>query len=296
MINQSGTTPSRPLNDPAGASGAARSLVSFFVLAYAVSWTCWFAAVGFSHEAQMSLPAAGMLRSTLLLVGTFGPALAALLLTSRVEGQRGLHVLLARMLHGRVDLRWYLFAILYMPAIKLAVALTHRFASGVWPRFGHEGPILIVVAILLSLPVQSGEELGWRGYALPRLAHRLGWPFASLLLGAVWGLWHLPLFFLPGADKYGQSFLVYVVGTIAFSVAITWVYARTHGSLLLTMLMHSAFDQTIGIVSDVLAPGEKPFALGASLPFILTIAFMWIVAAYLLVRMRTLVSPRLRVV
>jgi hypothetical protein len=64
---------------------------------------------------------------------------------------------------------------------------------------------------------------------------------------------------------------------IAFSIAIAWVYARTHGSLLLTMLMHSALDQTIGIVSDVLALGEKPFVPGASLSFVLTIAFMWIV-------------------
>ena len=296
MTNQNGTISSALPQDPALAGSVTRSLVSFFLLTYAVSWTCWLAAVKISHETRTPLAAVGVLRSTLLLVGAFGPALAAVLLTSRADGRRGLYALLARMFQGRVDLRWYLFAILYMPTIKLAVALTHRLASGMWPRFGHEGPILITIAILLSLPMQSGEELGWRGYALPHLACRFGWPFASVVLGAVWGLWHLPLFFLPGADKYGQSFLVYVIGTIAFSVAIAWVYARTHGSLLLTMLLHSAFDQTIGIVSDVLAPGEKPFALGASLSFILTVAFMWIVAVYLLVKMKALVSPRLQVV
>jgi len=296
MTNQDGRTSSRQPDDAAPTGRAMPSLVSFFVLAYAASWTCWLAAEKISSETQPPLPAMGALRSTLLLAGAFGPALAALVLTSRAGGRRGLYALLARMFQGRVDLWWYLFAILYMPAIKLAVALTHHLASGIWPRFGHEGPLLITTAILLSLPVQSGEELGWRGYALPRLASYFGWPFASVLLGAVWALWHLPLFFVPGADKYGQSFLVYAIGTIAFSVAIAWVYARTNGSLLLTMLMHSAFDQTIGIVSDVLAPGEKPFALGASLPFVLTIAFMWIVAAYLLVKMRTLGPPRLQVV
>jgi len=272
-----------------------RSLLKFFLLAYAASWTCWFAAVKISHWTPTSLPAPGFLRSTLLLVGAFGPALAASVMALHADGRRGLYALLAPMFRGRVALRWYLFAILYMPVIKLAVAITHRLVSGMWPRFGHEEPILIMIAILLSLPVQSGEELGWRGYALPRLASRFGWPLASVFLGVVWGLWHLPLFFVPGADKYGQSFLVYVIGTIAFSVAIAWAYARTQGSLLLTMLMHAAFDQTIGLVSDVLAPGEKPFALGASLSFVLTIAFMWIVAVYLLVRMRTLVSPWLRV-
>lgn len=273
-----------------------RSFVKFFVLACAISWTCWLVAVKISHATQTPPPAVGVLRSGLLLAGAFGPALAAVLIAWHADGRRGFYALLAPVLRGRVGLRWYLFAIFYMPAIKLAVATTHRVASGVWPRFGHEGPILIVIAILLSLPMQSGEEIGWRGYALPRLASRFGWPFASVFLGAAWALWHLPLFFVRGADKYGQSFLVYAVGVIALSVAISWAYARTQGSLLLAMLMHSAVDQTIGIVPDVLTPGVKPFTFGASLPFVLTVAFMWVVAAYLLVRMRSLAPPMPQVV
>ena len=100
------------------------------------------------------------------------------------------------------------------------------------------------------------------------------------------GIFHC--FFLPGADKYGQSFPLYVVGVIAFSIAIGWLYGHTEGSLLLTMLMHSAFNQTIGLVSDILRPGERPFALGASLSFLLTMVWMWIAAAYFLVRMPVL--------
>jgi hypothetical protein len=107
----------------------------------------------------------------------------------------------------------------------------------------------------------------------------------SLLLGAIWAVWHLPLFFLPRADTYAQSFPVYLLGVTALSVAIAWLYAHTNGSLLLTMLMHSAVNQVIGIVSDILAPGEKPFALGASLAFVLTVAWMWITAVYFIVRM-----------
>jgi hypothetical protein len=93
------------------------------------------------------------------------------------------------------------------------------------------------------------------------------------------------LFFLSGTDKYGQSFPLYVAGLVAFSIAIAWLFAHTEGSLLLTMLMHSSFNQTIGLVSDTLRPGDKPFALGASLPFLLTIAWMWVAAGYFLVRM-----------
>lgn len=66
---------------------------------------------------------------------------------------------------------------------------------------------------------------------------------------------------------------------VAFSIALAWLYGHTEGSLLLTMLMHSAFNQTIGIMSDILQQGEKPFALGASLSFLLTIVWMWVAAA-----------------
>jgi membrane protease YdiL (CAAX protease family) len=149
----------------------------------------------------------------------------------------------------------------------------------------YEGLVVIAVATLLSTPVQAGEEIGWRGYALPALADRFGLGPASVLVGLAWGIWRLPLFFLPGADKYGQSFPLYVIGVVAFSIAIAWLYGHTQGSLLLVMLMHSAFNQTIGIVSDLLRPGEKAFALGAPLSFLLTIAWMWVAATFFLIRM-----------
>src|ERR1700676_2285886 len=114
---------------------------------------------------------------------------------------------------------------------------------------------------MISTPVQAGEEIGWRGYALPRLAARFGLARASLLLGVLWGCWHLPLFFVPGVDNYGQSFPVFVLGTTALSVAIAWLYAHTNGSLLLTMLMHSAVNQTLGIVPSAVANATNPFAL-----------------------------------
>jgi membrane protease YdiL (CAAX protease family) len=198
--------------------------------------------------------------------------------------------MLSHLLQARVSFRWYLFAILYMPVVKGAVALSYVGATGRWPSFGHEGPLVIAIAILLSTPVQAGEEIGWRGYALPRIAARFGLGPASILVGLASGIWHLPLFFLPGADKYGQSFPLYVVGAVAFSIGIAWLYGHTEGSLLLTMLMHSALNQTIGIISDILQPAEKPFAFGASLSFVLTIAWMWIAAGYFLLRMPALSS------
>ncbi len=107
-------------------------------------------------------------------------------------------------------------------------------ATGAWPRLGSEAWYLIPVAVAFSTPFQAGEEIGWRGYALPRLATRFGLARASVLLGLIWACWHLPQFFIPEADTFGQSFFVYVLQVTALSVAMAWLYARTNGSLLLS--------------------------------------------------------------
>lgn len=258
------------------------SVCKFFALTYLASWSCWIPVVAMPRAQQ---PPGSADHGMLLLLGTIAPAVVGLALTYYERRKAGLAATLSHLVIADVGIQWYLFAILYMPMVKTAVTLSYRLASGRWPPFGHEGPVVIAIAIVVSTPVQAGEEIGWRGYALPALAARFGLGPASTFVGLVWGVWHLPLFFLPGVDKYGQSFPVYVIGVVAFSIAIAWLYGHTQGSLLLAMLMHSAFNQTIGIVSDVLQPGQKPFALGASLSFLLTIAWMWAAAAFFLIHM-----------
>jgi uncharacterized protein len=262
-----------------------RSLLKFFLLTYALTWVCFILVVKMSHRSWPTGPATAILRGSLLLLGTFAPAIMALGVTARDEGRRGVRVLLRRMIQWQVGWRWYVFAVAYMPAVKLSVALVYRLMTGVWPRFGADPWYIIVLAIIISTPVQAGEEIGWRGYALPRLAGRFGFARASLLLGLIWACWHLPVFFLPGADKYGQSFPVWTLQVVALSVAVTWLYAGSHGSLLLTMLMHSAVNQTVGIVPSAnLNPGN-PFTFSVSLVMWLTAMFLWITAGYFLLRM-----------
>lgn len=161
----------------------------------------------------------------------------------------------------------------------------HRVATGAWPRFGSEPWYLIPLAIAISTPFQAGEEIGWRGYALPRLAARFGLGSASILLGLIWACWHLPQFFIPEADTYGQSFLVYVLQVTALSVAMAWLYARTNGSLLLVMLMHAAVNNTKDIVPSAVPGATSTFGVSASLVAWLTVTLLWICAAYFLARM-----------
>lgn len=269
-----------------------RSLLRFFLLTYALTWVCFISVVKMSHAPRRTAPATAILSGSLLLLGTFAPALMALAVTARDEGRRGVRVLLRRMIQWQVGWRWYLFAVAYMPAVKLSVALIYRLMTGAWPRFGTDSWYIIVPAIIISTPVQAGEEIGWRGYALPRLAGRFGFARASLLLGLIWACWHLPLFFVPGADKYGQSFPVWTLQVVALSVAITWLYAGAGGSLLLTMLMHSAVNQTVGIIPSANPNPGNPFTLSVSLVMRLTAMFLWITAAYFLVRMRNVKGLR----
>ncbi len=258
------------------------ALLKFLALTYAVTWTCWMAAA--------AAPLA-WLRGPLFLLGTIAPSLVALALTARAGGGKDARALLGRILHWQVDARWYVFAVGYIAAVKLAVALVHRAATGAWPRFGDTPLYIMVLAIVISTWVQAGEEVGWRGYALPRMTARLGLARASLLLGVIWAVWHLPLFFIPEADTYNQSFPVYLLQVTALSVAMAWLYWKTGGSLLLTMIMHAAVNNTKDIVPSAAPAAMSPWTLSGSLVAWLTVALLWLCAAYFLVRMRT-AEPR----
>jgi len=255
-------------------------LVKFFVLTYALMWAC------FISVAVTGIPIYAPLGGALVLLGTFAPSLVALWLTARTEGDSGVRALLGGVLKWQVPARWYLFALAYIPAIKLTAALIHRLATGAWPRFGDDPWYFILGAIAVSTPFQAGEEIGWRGYALPRLAARFGLARASILLGLIWGFWHLPQFFIPEADTYQQSLVVYVLQVTALSVAMAWLYARTNGSLLLVMLLHAAVNNAKDIVPSALPGASNPFALSASLVAWLTVTLLWICAAYFLRTMR----------
>jgi len=249
------------------------------LLTYGITWTL------FVTVAAADIPTQGPLGYVMVLFGAFAPSYVALWLTARAEGGTGVRALMARVVQWQVAGKWYVFAAVYMAAIKLTVALLHRVATGAWPRFGTEPLYVIPFAIVLSTPFQAGEEIGWRGYALPRLAARFGLARASILLGLIWACWHLPLFFVRDADTYQQSFLVYVLQVTAISVAIAWLFAKTNGSLLLPMLLHSAVNNSKDIVPSAVPGGTNTFGLSASLVAWLTVAALWVCAAYFLARM-----------
>jgi len=262
-----------------------RSLITFFVFTYALTWAMFV-------TVAVAVPARTPVGYVLVLLGAFAPAVVALLLTASDTGAAGVRALVGRIAIADVPVRWYVFALAFMVAVKLSAAVLHRVLLGGWPQFGREPLYLIPLAIAVSTPFQAGEEIGWRGYALPRLAERFGVARASVLLGVIWACWHIPQFYIADADTYHQSFLVWAPQVVALSVALAWLYARTRGSLLLVMLMHSAVNNSKDIVPSALTGAPGVFGLHASVISWLTLAVLWICGAYFLTRMPPRISLR----
>ena len=259
-------------------------MLLFAAATFAVTWIVW------ALSASLSAPSgAGVfgVRGPLFLTGVFAPGLVALALTAYAEGRTGVSRLLSRIGQWEVGARWYVFALSYMAAVKLTAAVIHRGVTGAWPAFGEEPWLLMLAAIPVSTLVQAGEEIGWRGYALPRLAARLGLGGASLVVGMIWAVWHLPLFFMAGTDSAGQSFPLYLLAVTPISVAIAWLYWKTDGSLLLVMLMHASINNTTGLVPGYLPGATDVWSFRGSFIAWASVGVMWSVAAILL-----LATPR----
>src|SRR5918998_2162459 len=219
-------------------------LASFFVLAYALTWPL---VPLVSVSPLWGFPA------------LFGPALAALVVAALADGRAGVKDLLGRVVRWRVGAGWYAVALGLPAALALAAAGLH-LALGVDSsiRFGGLSLLSFVVFVLIV-----GEELGWRGYALPRLLVGRSALAASLILGALWGAWHLPTFFVVGAPQHGLPVSAFVLLTVAYSVVFTWVYLHTRGSVLIATLLHGAINLSQGLFLGGIDPARHYWLLAA---------------------------------
>jgi membrane protease YdiL (CAAX protease family) len=194
-------------------------LVAFFALAFAFSW--W------------AVPAGEFL--------PFGPLIAALVVLAVVQGRSGLADLGRRMLRWRVGVRWYVLAIaLPLGATLAALGLNLALGSPVSALDGLDPWYLLIGLFFLRLvnPLDGpmGEEPGWRGFALPRLQANRSPLVATLILGTIVAAWHLPLVFLPGEDLAP----IFLLGTVGITFMYTWIFNHTGGSVLMTLVAHSA--------------------------------------------------------
>ena len=220
-------------------------LTAFFLLAIGLTWVFLITdALGSRGILPFRLPL------PLMIVMSYMPTLAAVIVTGQTNGKEGVRELFRKLLIGRVGLRWYLFAIFGLAVIYIAVILLHNFMAGssVLPILSEKLPplspsqlVFYVIPMFLVITILNGEELGWRGFALPRLQARYNALTSSLILGVIWTLFHLPLFFtVTGSSQADWPFASFLVSTMAMTILYTWMYNNTRGSVLMAYLFHGA--------------------------------------------------------
>jgi membrane protease YdiL (CAAX protease family) len=226
-------------------------VATFFVLAFGLTWVVWIPrAVASQGLLTADLP------NVLGQVWTWMPALAALLAAALTGGRAAVKDLGVRLVRWRVRWQWYFVILLGPAAFTFAVAGVYVLLGGSWTaawpwRVG--GGLLAIVPLFLVLVLTDGlgEELGWRGFALPRLLVRDNAMAASLILGTLWAVWHLPLIWTVGAPLYLQPVWLLLLDTTAKSVIFTWVFLHTRGSVFLAVLLHASTN--LFVVSPVVA-------------------------------------------
>ncbi|WP_320773108.1 CPBP family intramembrane glutamic endopeptidase [Streptomyces sp. CRN 30] len=262
-------TPGKPRRP--GAGGGARDLLrrrplaSFFTMASVLSWVAWTPYVLSGHGLgtwSLRFPG-GDLGSQLMgvLPGAYlGPIASALLVTAACDGRAGLRTWVRRMTRFRVGWGWYAVVVLAVPAALTAATTVLTGQIPVAP------PVTVLAAFLPGLVLQMittglAEEPGWREFAMPRMQDRYGPLFATVVVGVLWGAWHLPLFLTewgggPGVDPlYVLEFLVTV---IAFSFVMTWIFNRTGESMPLVMLSHVGVNNFVSVAWTDTFPGADP--------------------------------------
>lgn len=165
----------------------------------------------------------------LFFLAVYAPAIAALVVITAVSGPGGLRRYLGKAARWRCSWSWALFLLLGVPAV---------FYAGAAMKGSLVAPPVPLLALLLAAVKGPVEELGWRGFALPMLQRRLAPAWASLVLGLVWGVWHLPAFLLSGTQQSAWSFTPFLIGTVAISVVATALFNTTGGSVLLAAVLH----------------------------------------------------------
>lgn len=233
-------------------SEVTHAVILFFIATFLFTWLLWLPAYLIqNHGISMWLP-----YDFFITAGTFVPSAAGFIFTYKSGGKAGVCSLLKSLINMRIGAKWLLFAFLLLPAVSAASCLVFYCTEGTLPQMQFSPwfiPFAFIYILIFMGPL--GEEAGWRGFALKNM---LGFfsPFkAAVILGFVWSLWHLPLFFINGTTQnamtsfgFVPAISGYVLYTVMISVLIALLYIKSNGSVLGSVLLHAAGNLSLGVV------------------------------------------------
>jgi uncharacterized protein len=222
----------------------------FYILAFGISWLGMIpGALGSHGIAPFNSPYVLFL----LIFYAIGPALAAVIVSRVTYGKRGVGELLKGLIRWRVGLVWYILVVLGSVGLLTLAQVVTRLL----------GLTVTIAAPQLNLSIfgfgvnffgNICEEIGWRGFALPHLQKRYNALIATLIVGTLWALWHLPLVFLVGNPMSEYPFLWFII-IVTNAFIYTWIYNSTKGSILLVALFHGSLN-----IVGAFIPGVSPVA------------------------------------
>lgn len=227
-----------------------RDLIAFFVIAFAFSWAVWLIGV-LNSNGVLVLPVPNM---AWVVIGAHGPLVGAVAMTWRNGGWAAVGALLRSGFRLRMKLIWWI-VILLVPPILGGLAVWANIATT-----GYEPDTTLLSQPLMLLPTfifmfflggSFQEEFGWRGYVLPRMLERWNPLVASTILGLIWGVWHLPLFYISDASQIYMPFGIFIALTIPLSLLFTWVYLRTGRNLFSALLLHTAINTSMNLFPPI---------------------------------------------
>lgn len=241
-MNHSGVTSTEQRHDhqsprlgAIGAFVARHEISAFFSLAIGLTWAVWV---------PMAVTGTDMWDAIwLFILAPFGLPVAGATVTWLTGGS--VRHWLKGALRWRVPGRWYVAGIGVPVALTVATAVVYTMLGNTidWTIFVRGLPAYLLNLVLVFFVLGGQEELGWRGFALPTLVERVSPVVASVVIGAVWAVWHLPLFVISGTG-YAESFVAYLAPTFAVSIVYTWLYLNTGRSVVLAMILHASWNAT----------------------------------------------------
>lgn len=218
----------------------------FVALTFAITWTIGAAAMLTPGWFNSHLGAFNN-RSPIFYLAVWAPNIAAIAITAVAGGWPAIRDIIGRLLRWRVRLWVWVVAFGFHPVLMLVVELV-GLAFGdplpTWSNWHTFGLGLMSLPLLALGPL--GEELGWRGFLLPRLLERMRPLSAALILGSIWMIWHVPAFMMSGVPQSNMSFPIFVVGGVAFNVFITWIFLNARQSILIAGIIPHALANAWG--------------------------------------------------